>query len=184
MSAIAMPIMQIRDAIKKIHFDAIEESVPKAVLVRIINCMEDVSDIRLESSISYPLPYILVLAFLAVLSGADTWVDMACFADAYKKKLNGVIPKYKAYGIPSHDTFRRVLGLLKPEELQGATAEFLLEEISELKKALHIADKGKRHLILDGKEQKGTGRKYGTDEKVRNLQTLHCYDASNGICLA
>lgn len=37
---------------------------------------------------------------------------------------------------------------------------------------------------MDGKEEKGTGRKYGTAEAVRNLQTLHVYDATNSICLS
>lgn len=36
---------------------------------------------------------------------------------------------------------------------------------------------------MDGKEEKGTGRKYGTQEEVRNLQTLHAYDASSEVCL-
>jgi predicted transposase YbfD/YdcC len=109
---------------------------------------------------------------------------METFSQAYKKKLNGIIPKYKEYQAPSHDTFRRVLGLLNPEDLQAAAAGFLLKEIGQIKKTLGIAGKGLRHLIIDGKEQKGTGRKYGTSQKVSNLQTLHCYDASNGVTLA
>jgi predicted transposase YbfD/YdcC len=119
-----------------------------------------------------------------VLSGADKWVDRYYFAKAYKTKLNGILPKFKEYQVPSHDTFERVMSLLKPEELQKAVTAFLVEEIEQLKKSLNIENKGLRHIIIDGKEQKGTGRKYNTDQKVRNLQTLHCYDSSNGICLA
>jgi len=183
MSTIAKPIMTIRAVMKDLIFDAKEERIPQAVLKRFIHCVEELSDTRLQSSIDYPLPYILVLAFLAVLSGSDTWVDMENFSKAYKVKLNGILPKYKTRGVPSHDTFNRVLALLLPEELQIAVAEFLMEEIEQIKTALGIKN-GVRHIALDGKEQKGTGRKYNTDQKVPNLQTLHCYDVSNGITLA
>ncbi len=86
-------------------------------------------------------------------------------------------------GIPSHDTFRRVFALIDSEQLQAATVSFLIENINSLKKSLGIKETRYRHICVDGKEQKGTGRKYDTDEKIRNLQTLHVYDASNDICL-
>ena len=184
MSTISKPILQIREAIKDIRFDARKERVPQAVLKRFIECVDSVTDCRTQGMITYPLNYVLLLAFLAVLSGADTWVDMMIFSEAYKPKLNGILPKYKTVPVPSHDTYRRVMGLLKPEELQSAVSTFLVKEVEQLKQALGIERNGMRQLCVDGKEQKGTGRKYGTSQKVRNLQTLHCYDASNGICLS
>ena len=36
---------------------------------------------------------------------------------------------------------------------------------------------------MDGKEERGSGRKEDTDEEIPNIQTLHIYDCSNGICL-
>jgi predicted transposase YbfD/YdcC len=180
---IPSPIVKIREVIKGIRFDAQTGRVPRVVLKRIVSCMEDVSDSRAQGMIDYPLPYLLLMSFLAVLSGAETWDDMRSFTEAYKKKLNGILPQYKKIGVPSNDTFRRVFGIVKPEELQAATSAFLIQEVSQMKKALGIADAGLRHLSVDGKEQKGTGRKYGTDQKVANLQTLHCYDVTHGICL-
>jgi len=180
---IPTPIMKIREVIKKIRFDVRTGKVPRIVLTRIVSCMENVADCRVQASIDYPLAYILLVSFLAILSGAETWVDMQTFTEAYKTKLNGILPHYKKIGVPSHDTFRRVFGLINPESLQAATSLFLVQEISQLKKALGIEDNALRHLSLDGKEQRGTGRKYGTDQKVSNLQTLHCYDVTNGICL-
>jgi len=177
------PMAKIREIIKCIHFDFRTESMPKAVMKRIVSCMEDVGDCRVQGMIDYPLPYILLLAFLAVLSSADSWTDMEDFSNSYKTKLNGILPQYKNLSVPSHDTFRRVFGIISTEDLQNATSAFLVQEISQMKKALGIEDKGMRHLGLDGKEQNGTGRKYGTDQKVANLQTLHCYDVTNGICL-
>jgi predicted transposase YbfD/YdcC len=175
--------VKIREVIKNIQFDAREERVPRVVLKRFISCVEGVSDKRDQDMIDYPLPYVLLLAFLAVLSGADAWTDMEDFSNAYKKKLNGILPQYKGIPVPSHDTFRRVMGLLKPEELQLAVTSFLVSEMEQLKRALGIEDNGIRHLGIDGKEQRGSGRKYDTPEKVANLQTLHCYDISNALCL-
>jgi predicted transposase YbfD/YdcC len=180
---IPTPIVRIREIIKGIRFDAKDERVPQVVLKRIVSCMEGVGDGRSQGMIEYPLPYILLLSFLAVLAGAEGWTDMAGFSEAYKTKLNGILPRYKSMPVPSHDTFRRVFGIIDPEHLQKATGAFLVQEVCQLKKALGIEDGGLRHLGLDGKEQNGTGRKYGTDQKVANLQTLHCYDISNGICL-
>ena len=176
-------IIKIREVIKDVRFDARTERLPKIVLKRIVSVMEVVGDIRLQGLIDYPLPYILLLSFLAVLSGANGWSEMHAFAVAYKTKLNGILPEYKNIKVPSDDTFRRVFGIIKPEELQMATSEFLVQQISQLKEALGIEVAGFRQLGLDGKEQNGTGRHYGTDQKVPNLQTLHLYDISNGICL-
>jgi predicted transposase YbfD/YdcC len=175
--------MKIREVIKDIRFDAREGRAPRVVLKRFISCAESVPDIRNQDRIDYPLPYVLLLVFLAVLSGADAWTDMEDFSNAYKKKLNGILPQYKKIAVPSHDTFRRVMGLLKPEELQMAVSSFLINAMEQLKRALGIEDHGVRHLGIDGKEQKGSGRKYNTPEKVANLQTLHCYDISNALCL-
>ena len=177
------PIVKIREIIKDIHFDFNTERVPKVVLKRIVSCMEGVGDGRVEGMTVYPLPYILLLAFLAVLAGANGWTDMEDFSNSYKTKLNGILPQYKGLAVPSHDTFRRVFGIIDPKNLQRATAEFLVQAIILIKKALGIQDNGLRQLGFDGKEQNGTGRKYGTDQKIANLQTLHCYDISNGICL-
>jgi predicted transposase YbfD/YdcC len=175
--------MKIREVIKNIHLDVRDERVPRVVLIRFIHCVDGVSDKRNPGMIDYPLAYVLLLAFLAVLSGANSWVDMEEFSNAYKRKLNGILPRFKKMAVPSHDTFRRVMGLLKPEELQFAVSSFLSDEMEQLKRALGIEEKGLRHYGLDGKEQKGSGRKYNTPEKVPNLQTLHCYDISNALCL-
>ena len=92
---IPTPLMKIREVIKEIRIDARTEKVPRIVLKRIVSCIEEVEDKRVQASIEYPLPYILLLSFLAVLSGAETWAEMETFTEAYKTKLNGILPKYK-----------------------------------------------------------------------------------------
>ena len=176
-------IAKIREVMKDLKHDVREGKMPKIVFKRIVSCMEEVGDSRVQGMIAYPLSYILLLAFLAVLAGANGWEDMHEFASTYKMKLNGIMKHYKSLGVPSADTFRRVFGLIKPEEFQIASVGFLCAELAKIKKALEIDDKKMRHLSVDGKEQRGTGRKYGTSEKVPNLQTLHFYDVTDGICI-
>jgi hypothetical protein len=64
-------IMAVREIIKDIRHDMREGKMPKIVFKRIIHCMSEVKDTRDKEKIDYPLQYILLLAFLAVLSGAE-----------------------------------------------------------------------------------------------------------------
>jgi predicted transposase YbfD/YdcC len=86
-------------------------------------------------------------------------------------------------GIPSHDTFRRVFSIIDTDQFCSATVAFLIEKMDRIKKALKIKTEGYTQFCIDGKEENGTGRKYGTDQKIPNLQTLHIYNFSDGICL-
>ena len=154
---------------------------PKAVVSRFVRIFKDVSDRRAQGMIDYPLIEILLVAFLAVLAGASTWGELHDFGVAKERWLKKFL-KLKN-GIPSHDTFERVFSLTDAKELQDATVEFLLENIHAIKKVLPRPADEYRHFCVDGKEQRGTGRKYDTEDKIRNLQTLHIYDASNEICI-
>jgi predicted transposase YbfD/YdcC len=117
------------------------------------------------------------------LSGATTWVDIADCGRAKEQWIKRVLPLKN--GIPSHDTFRRVFGLIESKQLMSASVRFIMNFFNRFKKVMKINDDESYRLInIDGKEQKGTGRKYDTSEEIRNLQTLHVYDSSHGIVLA
>lgn len=162
------------------HYD-LESNPPKAVVSRFVHIFKDINDERLQGMIDYPLVEIILITFLAVLGGASTWSEIESFGNAKSAWLKKFI-KLKN-GIPSHDTFRRVFSLIDTDELQDATVSFLMQNLHAIKKHLPAVDHEFRHLCIDGKEQRGTGRKYDSDEKVRNLQTLHIYDNTNEICI-
>lgn len=169
------------DILQELDIPAGEGLPPKAVIRRFLRIFQKIDDTRIQAMTDYPLEEILLIAFLAVLGNASTWTDMERFG----KKKQHWLRKFLRLknGIPSHDTFRRVFSLIDTQQLQKATVAFLMDNLHAIKKALGVKDDGYRQICVDGKEQKGTGRNYNSDSKVRNLQTLHIYDASNEICL-
>lgn len=174
-------LAEYKESIRISGTEAPSQTPPKAVMRRFVRLFKEVDDSRISGMIEYPLVEILLITFLAILGNASTWADIARFGQQKQRWLKKFL-KLKN-GIPSHDTFRRVFSLIDTQSLQEVTVLFLIENLNSIKKSLGIKDTGYRQICVDGKEQKGTGRKYNYDEKIRNLQTLHIYDASNEICL-
>jgi predicted transposase YbfD/YdcC len=58
---------------------------------------------------------ILIIAVCAVISGAEGWEDIEEYGKAQKEWFAEILDL--PHGIPGHDTFRRVLSRLDPEEL-------------------------------------------------------------------
>ena len=76
----------------------------------------ELTDPRVDRGNLHLLLDILVIALSAVICGADTWVEMEAYGRAKEEGLKQFLPL--PHGIPSHDTFARVLARLKTEELQ------------------------------------------------------------------
>lgn len=181
-SAIIKPLAVFSDTIKRTGISLLSEDIPRKPIKRLLKLFKMVEDVRLDRNTVYPLHEILMIAFFAILSGAKTWIDLEDFGNAKEKWLKRFM-KLEC-GIPSHDTFRRVFSLIDPEHLQEATTKFLINNMKLIKRAFKISNDGLRQYCVDGKEAKGTGRNPGLEkDKIRNLQTLHIYDLSDGICL-
>lgn len=154
--------------------------LPGFIMKRFIRLLGCVTDERKDAMVDYPLAEVLLIAFLAILADASSWTQIAAFGAHKQKWLKKFLPL--RHGIPSHDTFRRVFSLIDSDTLQQATVNFLAANIDAIRRSLKLGT-GPRQICVDGKEENGTGRKYGTSEAQKNLQTLHVYDASNSICL-
>ena len=182
MAKIAQPIIEFADIIKSNGLECREDLSPSNKIVkRFIRIAKHVPDKRMQAMIDYPLKEILLIAFFAVLSGVETWEDMADFGRIREPWLKKFL-KFKN-GIPSHDTFRRVFSLIPPYILQTLTVDFLIDNMNRIKASIGIEDKGARLINVDGKAANGTGRKRSKDGEFPNLQTLNVYDASNCICI-
>src|SRR5882757_4769050 len=84
---------------------------------------EDLPDARQIGKVRYPLAEILLLCLLAVLAGAETFVDIALFGD---KKL-GLLRRFRpfAQGTPSHDHLGDILASLDAEAFQRCFATWV-----------------------------------------------------------
>jgi len=181
MAKIYRPILEYKDILLSTGITSGDYSPPKKTIKRFLRLFKQIDDQRIAGMIDYPLTEIILIAFLSILANASTWLEIEIFGNTKEKWLRKFL-KLKN-GIPSHDTFRRVFALIDPIQMEIATVNFLMENMENIKKSLKITDGGHRLICVDGKEEKGTGRKYGTDEEIRNLQTLHVFDASSEICL-
>jgi len=162
-----------------IKFD-LENTTTKPVK-KLLKLFNGIADTRVVARTDYPLGELLLIAFIAILNSAETFVAISQFCNLKIKLLRQFTPLVN--GVPSHDTFRRVFSLLDPKCLQEVTVGYLLDNIKLMRLAFGIDDNGLRHLCVDGKTANGSGRLSGTKREIPKIHTLHVYDNTHGICL-
>lgn len=108
--------------------------------LNVITILAQVADPRMERTRKHELIDILFIGLVATLCGCDSWVDVVRFAHAKEAWFRRFI-RLKG-GIPSHDTFNRVFGILKAPVLEACFKEWL--------RSLHEATGGGQ-IAIDGK---------------------------------
>jgi predicted transposase YbfD/YdcC len=111
-------------------------------------CFADLHDPRVQGRCDHALLDILAISVLAVLSGADDWPEVEVFGQKREGWLKTFLPLPN--GIPSHDTFRRVFGLLDRQQFSACLFQWT--------QALHAATGGKV-IAIDGKTLRRSSRK-------------------------
>jgi predicted transposase YbfD/YdcC len=92
----------------------------------------------------HPLPEILFIALAAVLCGATHCTEMVLFAEARLDLLRQFVPL--KHGVPSHDTFSRVLRALDPDGFNAAFTRFMAGFGAQAR-----SDAPKGQIAVDGK---------------------------------
>ena len=100
----------------------------------------DLPDPRIERCKRHRLLDIIAIGICAVICGADSYVEMEEFGKAKREWFETFLDLEN--GIPSHDTFRRVFGKLKPAEFQKCFLAWI-EAVQESTKGEVIAIDGK-----------------------------------------
>ena len=124
---------------------------------RLFDAFAQVHDPR-STNARHQLFDIFVIALCAVISGAEGWEDMEEYGQAQAEWFKQFLAL--PHGIPSHDTFRRVLSRLKPDELtqcfvrwtEALRASLAGEVVAIDGKTLrrsfdHAASKGAIHMV-------------------------------------
>lgn len=108
-----------------------------------------IEDPRIERKKLHKLLDIIVIAICGVICGADNWVDIEMFGNKKETWLKQFLELPN--GIPSHDTFGRVFGLLETKAFQECFYEWV--------KAVNQVTKG-QVIAIDGKQLRGSMDKY------------------------
>ena len=136
----------------------------------LLEWMEYIEDKRQQRKVRYTLKDILVIVLFATLANADDWVEIALFAEDYQDYLQKYIELKNRP--PSHDTTRRVMGMISPEILQQLYTKWqerLNRNDGELLKKI---------ICIDGKTMCANKRK---EEKPSHI--VSAWSKEDGFCL-
>ena len=112
------------------------------MLETLIAAFETVEDPRCEWKVEHRLLDILVIAVCAVLGEAESFEDIALYGRCKRDWLGQFLALPN--GIPSHDTFRRVLMLVDPEAFERCF-------LGWVRAVFRSEEDAPRHVAIDGK---------------------------------
>nr|WP_245673274.1 ISAs1 family transposase [Endozoicomonas ascidiicola] len=122
------------------------------MVVRIQSLIEPRSEIH----ITYPLPEIIFIAYISILSGHTKWKSMEWFAKYNQSWFRQFFPY--TYGFPSHDTIATVFKLIDPEAFSQLFVEWVRDTVAEMN-ALKMGphpEKNDNVIAIDGKALRGS----------------------------
>jgi predicted transposase YbfD/YdcC len=123
--------------------------MPAHPATRIADCFVDLVDTRVVRSRRHDLLDIITIAVCAVVSGADTFVDIADWGRAKQAWLRDWLDLPN--GIPSHDTFGRVFARLDPDQFQQGFLRLVQGIVAS------APAEGRPVVALDGKTVRRSG---------------------------
>jgi predicted transposase YbfD/YdcC len=129
----------------------------------------ELSDPRVERTREHLLEEILLMGIAAVLSGAGSWNEIEDYGKAKRAWFKGFLKL--PGGIPSHDTFNRVISGLDPAEMERSFSDWVVS-IAKLTAGEVVA--------IDGKALCGT-REAG---KKTLVHMVSAWASANNLVLA
>lgn len=135
----------------------------------LIECFSDLPDPRIDRCKRHKLIDIIVIALCAVICGADGPTAMAAFARAKKEWLEQFFDL--SHGVPSHDTFGRVLSMIASREFERCLLKWVNEQV-KLSNGEVVA--------LDGKTLRGSHNK---SQGVDSIEIVSAWATSQRLTL-
>jgi predicted transposase YbfD/YdcC len=107
----------------------------------LLRLFRDMPDPRMVGKISHKLHDILVITVCGVISGLDHWTGIEDFAKANESWFRSFLDLPN--GIPSHDTFGKVLAALEPDAFEQRIQQWIHALVGSNTEGKHIAVDGK-----------------------------------------
>lgn len=123
----------------------------------------ELRDPRVERTREHLLEEILLMVLAAVLSGAGSWSEIEGYSKAKREWLQDFLKL--PGGIPSHDTFNRIISALDPAELEKGFVAWV-SSIAKLTAGEVVA--------IDGKALRAT-RETGKQTLVHMVSAWLCF---------
>jgi predicted transposase YbfD/YdcC len=114
-----------------------------------LGCFADLPDSRQHGKVIYPLNEVLLLCLLAVLAGAETFVDIARFGQKKIELLRRFLPFRD--GTPSHDHLGDIFATLDATEFQRRFVAWVAK----------LTGVSADVIAIDGKTSRGSSHKKG-----------------------
>ncbi|MBF2057637.1 MAG: ISAs1 family transposase [Cyanobacterium sp. T60_A2020_053] len=131
---------------------------------------DQVDEPRVHYLIEHQLRDIIILTILAVICGADTWVEIEEYGRSKQSWLETFLSL--PHGIPSHDTIARVFARLCPQQLQ----ECFLSWIEAVAKITHG-----EVIAIDGKTLRHS---YDSAHNQKAIHMVSAWATENNLVLA
>lgn len=136
-------------------------------------------DPRLWREVSHPLGSILFIALCAVICGAESFADMEIYGQSREAWLRTVIPLGRR-GIPSHDTFNRVLSALHWHDFEEAVRRWTLTLVPAAR-ARETTEQPQ--YAIDGKTLRGSRSSDPQSGQNRFVATVNVWAAAHGLVI-
>jgi predicted transposase YbfD/YdcC len=142
------------------------------MIERLVDCLEALPDPRDPYKVEHRLVDILVIAVCAVIGEAESFEDIADYGRCKRPWLAQFLALPN--GIPSHDTFRRVLMLVDPDAFERSFLGWV--------RTVFRPEEGvPRQVAIDGKAvRRSFGRRHGRSP----LHLVSAYATEQGLVLA
>lgn len=107
----------------------------------LVQLFRDIPDPRMVGKISHKLHDILVITVCAVICGLDHWTQIEDYGKAHESWFRTFLELPN--GIPSHDTFGKVLAALDPDAFERRIQQWIQALFDSATQGKHIAIDGK-----------------------------------------
>lgn len=176
-------LKNMSDDLSKIDIDVntINLEMIKELREKLLNT----SDERHSSYTIYSMVDVLIITILAVLSDCDEWTQIVMFTKKHYNWLNQFLNLND--GIPSKDTFKRIISIVNPKEIEPILVNTFIEILNKYQDIFNDNSKHRKEKdiwSMDGKNCNSSGRLSSKDGEIKSLQAMSLYSNNLGMCIA